>query len=289
MDPLLVGHAAPGLVARLAGSRHRPPPPQLLAGERVVGDDDARLGPAARPAAPPGDHLAVGDDRPRAVSGRGLPVVEDLRLPGDLAGRGVEAEHVAVVAGVDDEAVVDRDVAVVARVAADVLVHVLGQIAPVRPQQVAGRRVDRLDDVARLGHVEDAVVRQGCAFLPAGRQRACPDHTQIADVVPVDLVERAVGPAVQRPAPGQPVAGGRVLEHRVGHSDETVPGVGLCGGGRRGQGHGGEGQEHRRDERPAGDRRADRCGDWHGEILDDPVRSGNGNQKPGGASSADGP
>ena len=264
VDPLLVGHAAPGFVARFPGGRHRPAPPQLLAGARVVRDDDARFGAAARPAAPPGDRLAVGDDRPRAVSGRGLPVVEDLRLPGDLAGRGVEAEHVAVVAGVDDEAVVDGDVAVVAGVAADVLVDVLGQIAPVRPDQVACRRVDRVDDVARLGHVEDAAVRQGRAFLAPGRQRARPDHAQIANVAPVDLVQRAVGPAVERPAPRQPVAGGGVLEHRVGHRYEVVGGLGLarCRNGSEGNG---EGHERHRDERPAGDRRADRCSDWHGE------------------------
>ena len=133
VDAPLVRYPAPGLVARLSGGRHGPPPPQLLAGERVVSDDDARLWPPARPAAPPGDRLAVGDDRPRAVPGRRLPVVEDPRFPGDLAGRNVEAERVVVVAGVDDEAVVDRDVAVVARVAADEVVDVLRQIAPVRP------------------------------------------------------------------------------------------------------------------------------------------------------------
>ena len=201
------------------------------------------------------------------MPGRGFPVVEDLRLPGDLAGRGVEAEHEAVVAGVDDEPVVDRDVAVVARVAADVLVHVLGQVAPVRPDQVAGRRVDRLDDVARLGHVKDAAVGQGRAFLAPGRQRARPGHAEIADVVPVDLIQRAVGPAVQRPAPGQPVAGGRVLEHRVGHRHQLVRGLVL--GGRRhrreeGEEEGRAGRKHRRDERPEGGCRTHRCGDWHG-------------------------
>ena len=221
-------------------------------------------GPAAWPAATPGDDLAVGDDRSRAVSGRGLPIVEDPRFPGDLAGGGVEAERVAVIAGVDDEAVVDRDVAVVARVAADVLVDVLGQIAPVRPDQVAGRGVHRLDDVARLGHVEDAAVGQRRAFLAPRRQRARPDHAQIADVVPVDLVQRAVGPAVQRPAPGQPVAGGRILEHRVGHGDEPVRGLRLGGGRRRHEEDGRGGQKHHRGQRPAGGCRAHRCGDWHG-------------------------
>ena len=209
--------------------------------------------------------LAVGDDRPRAVPGRRLPVVEDPRFPGDLAGRNVEAEHVVVVAGVDDEAVVDRDVAVVARVAADEVVDVLRQIAPVRPLQVAGHRVDRLDHVARLRHVEDAFVGQRRALLPSGGQRARPDHAQVAHVVPVDLVQRAVAPAVERPAPRQPVAGGGVLEHGVRHRHEPVRGLGLRGGWDRRDGDRGDGQKHRQDERPAGFCRADRCGDWHGE------------------------
>ena len=53
VPPLLEGDVAPGLVAELARSRNQAAPPQLLTAQRVVGDDDAGVRPAARIAAPP--------------------------------------------------------------------------------------------------------------------------------------------------------------------------------------------------------------------------------------------
>ena len=47
-----------------------------------------------------------------------------------------------------------------------------------------------------LGMYRDAVVRQGRALLAPLGKRARPDQAQLVDVVPVDLVERAVAPAV---------------------------------------------------------------------------------------------
>ena len=112
VPPLLEGHVAPGLVARLAGGRDHPRAPQLGAGARVVGRDDARLRAALGHAPAPGDDLAVRDDRARGLVGRVLAVVEDLRLPGQPARRRVEGEHVVVVARVDDQVVVDGKVPV---------------------------------------------------------------------------------------------------------------------------------------------------------------------------------
>ena len=244
MHALLVGHAAPGLVARLARRGHGPPPPQLLAGERIVRDHDARLRPAPRPAAPPGHDPAVGDDRAGAVAGRCLPVVEDLRLPRGLAGRRVERVGVVVVADVDDEPIVDGDVPHAAGVAAHVLVDVLRQVAAVLPDEVAGHRIDGLDDVAAVRHVERAVVGQRRHLLRAGHQRARPGETEVADVLARHLVQRAVAPAVERAAPHRPVRGVGILQHGVGDGHEV--GAGLCNGRRRhgGQRHGGEDGDH---------------------------------------------
>ena len=235
---LLVGHAAPGLVARLARGRNEAPPPELLARLGVVGHDDARLGAAPRTAAPAGNHLAVGDDRARRVSRRVLRVVEQLRLPDQLAGDRVQREGIVVVGGVDDHVVPDGDVAVDADQSAQVIVDVVRDVAAVLPQQVAGDRVQRLDDVVRVRHVEPAAVGNRRTLLRARRQGPRPDHAQVADVVAVDLVERAVAPAVQRPAPHQPVAVRRFLQHRVGDRHE----VRLGGGLRRGRHDGGEEQ-----------------------------------------------
>ena len=218
--PLLVGHAAPRLVARLAGSRNQAPPPELLAGPRVVGHDDARLGPAPWPAAPPGDHLAVGDDRTGRVPGGILRVVEELRFPDQLAGRGVQREGIVVVGGVDDHVVPDRDVPVDADQPAQIVVDVVGDLAPILPLQVAGHRIDGLDDVVRVRHVQRAAVRDRRSLLRSRRESPRPDHAQVAYIVAVDLIERAVAPAVQRPAPHQPVAVRRILKHGVGDGNE---------------------------------------------------------------------
>ena len=238
---LLERHVAPGLVARLAGGRNEPRPPQLLAGRRVVRGDDAAVRPAARVAAPARVHLAAGDDRPRGLVGRVHPVVEDLGVPDHLAGLRVQREDVVVHAGVDDELVVDGDVAVGVDERAD---HVVGQVVravpPVLPDEIAGHRVQRLDDVARIGHEQHAVADQRRPLLAARRQRPRPHQPQVADVVSIDLVQRAVPPAVQRPPPHQPLVGARVRQLRVG---DRADAIGFLRDGRRGNGDNQDGQE----------------------------------------------
>ena len=90
--------------------------------------------------------------------------------------------------------------------------HVVGDVVrhlpAVLPDEIAGRGVEGLDDIARVRHVHDAVVDERRALLAAGAEGARPDEAQIAHVVAIDLVERAVAPAVERAAPHQPVAGG---------------------------------------------------------------------------------
>ena len=174
-----VGHPAPRLVARLAGGRGGAPPPQLGPGQGVVGSDDAGLGSTRRAAAPSRDHLPAGDDRPRAV-GRGVgAVVEDTGLPHQLAGHRVEGEGEVVGAGVDDQPVVDREVAVGDGEPADVLVDVRGQIAPVLPHEVAARGVDGLDDIA--GGSTCRGPRHRRAGCPAGCRGSGPGSRPSAD------------------------------------------------------------------------------------------------------------
>ena len=241
VPPLLEGHVAPGLVARLAGGRDHPRAPQLGAGARVVGRDDARLRTALGHAAAPGDDLAVRDDRARGLVGRVLAVVEDLRLPSQPARRRVEGEHVVVVARVDDQVVVDGKVPVaLGEDADDELLEVVRPRAAVLPDEIAGDGVDGLDDVARVRHVQHAAVGQRCALLAAAAPyRARPDHTQVAHVAAVDLVERAVAPAVERAAPHEPVARGGILQHRVGDRCDGSARLGLRRGRPGDQQHGG--------------------------------------------------
>ena len=73
----------------------------------------------------------------------------------------------------------------------------------------------RLDHVVRVRHVHHAVVHQRRPLLAARRQRPGPDQPQVCHVVPVDLIQRTVAPAVRGPPPTQPVGGIRVAERRV--------------------------------------------------------------------------
>ena len=161
--------------------------------------------------------------------GRGMgPVVEHLRLPHHAPGLGVEGEDVVVGAGVEDRRAVDGDVPVVLPEGVeDVVADVVGHLAAVLPDQVAGDRVDGLDDVGGVRHVEDAAVGERRALLSPLGEGAGPDHAQVADVVAVDLVEGTVAPPVEGAAPHQPVAGGGVLEHLVSDRHEARVFIGL--------------------------------------------------------------
>ena len=151
------------------------------------------------------------------------PVVQDLGLPHETAGRRVEGEDVVVRARVDDQPVVDGDVAVdLHQPAEEVLRRVVRPLPSVLPGEIAGGGIERLDDVARVRHVHHVVVDERRPLLQPRSERARPDHAQRPDVVAVDFVERAVAPAVQRPAPHQPVVRRRILQDRVGDRNEGV-------------------------------------------------------------------
>ena len=86
-----------------------------------------------------------------------------------------------------------------------------------------GHGVDGLDHVAGVRHVEHAAVGQRRPLLAARGEAPRPDEAQVAHVLTVHLVERAVAPAVRGAAPRQPVGRRRVFEHRVGDRRERRP------------------------------------------------------------------
>ena len=97
-----------------------------------------------------------------------------------------------------------------------------GRFIPVFPQQVAGCGVQRVDDVARVGQVHDAVVHERCRLLSAGFHRPRPRECQAANRLPVDLAQRAVAPGVVRTPEVQPVARARIAEHGIGDRLELL-------------------------------------------------------------------
>ena len=225
---LLVGNVAPGFVAGLAGLRDRAAAPHFAAGFRVESRDHARFGAALGLAAPSRDDLAVGDDGARAVLRAGT-VVEDVRFPDELARACIQRVRIAVRAVVENQVVVDREIAV-RLCRREVLTDVLGHLAAVLPDEIAGRGVQRLSHVIGIREIQDPVVYERRALLiGAVAERPRPHELELRDVAPVDLVEGAVAPAVQRAPPHQPVGRRRIRKHLVGDRREIRHRV-LCGG-----------------------------------------------------------
>ena len=121
--------------------------------------------------------LPLATIRARSLVGRVHLVVEDLGVPHHLARLRVQGDDVVVHRGVDDQLAVDRDVAVGVDQAADhVVAQIVRTVAAVLPDQVAGHRVDGLDDVARVRHEQHAVADQRRPLLAARRKRPRPER-----------------------------------------------------------------------------------------------------------------
>ena len=219
---------APRVAARIARLRHGGRAPQLGAGLRVMGRDEAGAVLVALAAGHAGDDLPVDDDRTARVA-VAEPVVGHGVVPDHLAGPRVEGDDVGVVRVQEDLVFVDGDRP---RACAERIVGRPLEALAVLPDGVAGDRVERLHDVQRTRQVHDAVVDDGRGLRQAGGHRPRPDQPELVDVVPVDLVERAVAPAVQRPPPVDPVGRIGVGEHCVGDRREVaVLGRGVAGAG----------------------------------------------------------
>ena len=144
----------------------------------------------------------------------------------EFAGGGVDAVDEIVGAEGDDFVVVDGDVAVLERGAGEPAGDVVGDGALVFPGEIAGGGVEGLQDIRGIRQVHHAFMDQRRGFLDAGGHAAGPDHAQGGDVRLVDLVERAVAPAVEGAAPHEPVGWVGVFQHFVGDGDYLGEGGG---------------------------------------------------------------
>ena len=218
---LLHGHTAPRLIAGLARPRNRARAPQLLAGGRIVRRHDAGFVSRVGLALPARDDLAVGDDRTGRGAGSRLGVVH-RRLPDELPVPCVDRVQRVVAARIDHRRAPNREVAVRGSRGS------FRKLSLILPQALPGPRVERLHVVASVRHIHDAAIDQRRAFLIAGTARLAPHLFELRDVALVDCVEWAVGPAVERSPPAQPVSRIGILEHLVGHRDEVVARLRGC-------------------------------------------------------------
>ena len=102
------------------------------------------------------------------------------------------------------------------------------------PEQVPARRIERLDHVARVRQEHHAVVDQRRSLVAALVHRERPGQLEATHVAAVDRGERTVAVTVQRATPVEPVRGGRVAQHVVGHRRQRRrlaidPAARLCG------------------------------------------------------------
>ena len=210
---------APGVPAGLAGPRHRRSAPHLVAGPRVARRNEAGhvLGlvvPLAAVGA--GDHVAPDDDGPRRVA-EPEGMVGAGHVPHHVAGARVEGDDVRVDRRQVDLVVVDGEVP-----GGDDAGELVGLVlVPVAPAKLAGGGVEGFDDAGGTGDVEHAFVDERVRLgPPLGRQGPRPREPQPVRVAGVDLVQRAVAPAVEGAPPVDPVGGVRVEEHRLGDRRE---------------------------------------------------------------------
>ena len=185
------------LFARPRDGVEAPPP---LAGFDVVGVEEA---PDAVLAAGHARDYHVLDDQRRAghaVAGFGIG---HLDVPDHRAGFGVESDQMRVYRA-DEDAVSQHRHAAIHGVAADI--DLRGKNALVMPVGPSGRGVEREDVRGRLAHVHHAIDDNRRRFHPvAGGHLVHPGDLQIGGILPVDLVERAVAPALIGAGVGQPV------------------------------------------------------------------------------------
>jgi hypothetical protein len=125
-----------------------------------------------------------------------------------LPGLCIERIDCIVHACVDDVRSIDRNVAIRAAVPTKRTLVV--------PNEVAILRIERLDEVAGVRKVHDAVIDQRSGLLTSSCDHSSrPDHAQLRDIILIDLVQRAVSPAILSTPPHEPVCGIRLFEHRV--------------------------------------------------------------------------
>ena len=149
-------------------------------------------------------------------------VVEDLRFPDCLTGQCINCEHVVVIAGVDDQSIIDGNVAVVASIVPDEGIQIFWYVSAILPLEVSRHRIDRLNNVPSLWHIEHTTIGQRRDLTGSIHQVSRPNHLELADILTVHLIEWTVAPTVECPAPHQPVPTRRVLEHYIRNRNEVT-------------------------------------------------------------------
>src|SRR5262245_41893789 len=183
--------------------------------------------------APARKDLSFCDDRTGCLLRRTFFHIEDAVFPNKLSRCCIEREYVVISARIDNRIAVNGDVAVDARYG-QYFGDVFLPLTLVLPNQIAGRRIHRLNQIAWVGQIHHAPINERSRLLNARTHTPGPDHPQTTNVRAIDLVQWTVAPAVQGAAPHQPIGGRRILKHLVRNGNEAWRGL-LCDGMEAGQ------------------------------------------------------
>src|SRR4030095_9482114 len=102
-------------------------------------------------------------------------------------------EYRIVTARIDDQIAVDCKIPILVATSA------LGYLALVIPDEVTGPCIHSLYVIAGIWKVHHSVIHEWRGFLrPAVGHAPRPNHTQLRNVVTIDLVQGAVAPVIER-------------------------------------------------------------------------------------------
>ena len=212
---------APGVAAGLAhlGNSFKLPKQLTIIG--VVSADVAVLRDIACAACKPQDDLAICDYRPRRIR-KALAVIRNYSFPYLLTGARIQSNQAGIRGGLDDLVLVHRNIP-----------HVLaiGWATPVLPDEFASFAIQRLDNVTGINQVDNPVVDQWRGFRVALMHIPDPLKGQVAHIVLVDLIERAVGVGVIVATMHGPVIGAGVSQHGIAKRDKGHKILGVSGNG----------------------------------------------------------
>ena len=186
-----------------------------------MGREDAGLGSALGIAVSTGEDLAIGNHGTGALQGGIDPEIEYLGFPGHLAGKSIHGENIVIGAGRDDQVSVDGVVSSTSGIPNNGG-QFLRHLPAVLPDRVSGGGIPGPDDILRIRHIHGAVVYQRRTLLGALDHFLGPDQGEPGDILAIHLIERTVTPAIQGPAPHQPV--GRIGIPQDGVSDRDERG-----------------------------------------------------------------
>lgn len=193
-----------------------------LPGARVVRSDRAFLLVEVFAALQPGDDLPAYNEARRGVR-ESLFGIGHRDIPGHRAAPRIERHDVSVAGVHENSILVDAQTA--QRPELMLLTRIGWKLASVLPQQLAGRGIQCLDRAAGVCQIHDAVMNERRRLLVASLHRPRPGKTQLPDVLPVDLVERAVSPAVVGATRVKPIRSWRIGQDVVG---DPLEGARTC-------------------------------------------------------------